>query len=604
MTILSRLLALVAVALLPAIAIQAYNEFDLRRTRQVEVQNQALSLAKLAAEEQQQIVQGIRQVLIALSELPAIKAKDAKACNAALTGMKSRFPAFLTLLVTDQNGQPFCFTNSDRKPVNVSSRAYFAEALKTRAFTVGEFSIGLSVPEKVIQFALPFYGNDGQIGGVIIAPLGLDWLADYIAQMGVPAGDALAITDRNGTYLARYPDNSQFVGKKLLPAGKGTQPGHGLAADLVDVDGVERIVGFSALGPDSGGLRVSFGLDKTRAFAEIQRRTRHDVLIITLSALIVLVLTLLGARHFVHRPLGLLVDAANQWRLGDDARRVNIHDRSEIAGVADAFNTMADALERRERELSDAKERAEDAADRLTMVFESTTDSVVIVDRDWCISFFNQRAWTQIAEGRELIGMKLQQALLDHPGVEKLTATFEKRCRTAVRSRSKPTALIAVSGMRSMRSLPAKVSRSSFETSPSTSMPWKRASSSRSSFIRARRWSRGSTDWRRGPRLQQPACRRAGWSFSRAPRTTAGALLRRNRPARDRGERAHRATALLLPAAQTQLGSGQRDLIAESKGASVEPSGEDARSRLRIDDRRGCARWTPHCWRSRCSTWR
>jgi hypothetical protein len=71
-TILSRLLLLVAVALLPAIAMQAYDEFDLRRARQVEVQNQALSLAELAAAEQQQIVQGIRQVLIALSELPSI----------------------------------------------------------------------------------------------------------------------------------------------------------------------------------------------------------------------------------------------------------------------------------------------------------------------------------------------------------------------------------------------------------------------------------------------------------------------------------------------------------------------------------------------------
>jgi hypothetical protein len=51
---------LVAVALLPAIGIQAYNEYDLRRARQVEVQNQALSLAKLAAAEQQQIREFVR----------------------------------------------------------------------------------------------------------------------------------------------------------------------------------------------------------------------------------------------------------------------------------------------------------------------------------------------------------------------------------------------------------------------------------------------------------------------------------------------------------------------------------------------------------------
>ncbi|TAI61473.1 ATP-binding protein [Bradyrhizobium sp. Leo170] len=415
MTIFSRLWMLLAVALLPAIAIQGYNEVELRRTRQVEVQNQALNLAKLAAKEQQQIVQGIRQVLIALSELPAIKAKDSKACNVALAGMKSRFPAFLTFLVADQNGQPFCDTDSDRRPVNVSGRPYFAEALKTGAFTVGEFSTGLSIHRKLVHFVLPFYGEDGRIGGVVIAPLGLDWLADYIARMDVPAGAALAITDRNGTYLARYPDNGKFVGKK--------EPilGHGLTADLIDVDGVDRIVGFSGLGPDSGGLRVSFGLDKMGAFAEIQRRTRHDILLITLSAMMVLVLTLLGARQFIHRPLGLLLDAANQWRLGDYSRRVNIRDKSEIAQVADAFNTMVDALERRERELSDAKERAEDAAARLTMVFESTTDSVVIIDRDWRISFFNQRAWTQIAEGRELIGMNLQEVLLDASNTEVLS---------------------------------------------------------------------------------------------------------------------------------------------------------------------------------------
>ncbi len=133
--------------------------------------------------------------------------------------MQPRFPAFLTFIVTDLDGRPFCDSNSDRKSVNVAARAYFASVLKTGAFTVGEFSIGLSVPRKVIQFALPFYGDDGRMSGVIIAPLGLDWLADYIAQKGAPAGAALAITDRNGMYLARYPDNGRFVGRKL-PAGK------------------------------------------------------------------------------------------------------------------------------------------------------------------------------------------------------------------------------------------------------------------------------------------------------------------------------------------------------------------------------------------------
>src|SRR5258706_1722535 len=395
---------------MPAIAIQAYNEFDLRRARQIEVQNQALSLAKLAAAEQQQIVQGIRQVLIAMSELPSIKTRDSQACDAYLAAIQQRFPAFIRFLVTDLNGRSFCNTNSDHRPINIAARPYFASILETCEFTVGEFSKGLATGRKIVQFALPFYGDDGRMGGVIVAGLNLDWLADYIARKGVPEGAALAITDRNGTYLARYPHNDRFVGTKM-PGEKYLKMDDRGAVDILNVDGVERIEGYSALQAVSGGLVVSFGLDKAQAFTEIQHRTQRGIFLIALSTSLVLVLTSLGARRFIHRPLGQLVDAANQWRLGEYARRVNIRDKSEIAWVADAFNTMAEALEHREQELSEAKEKAEEAAARITMIFESTTDSVAIIDRDWRISYLNRRASAQL--GNDLIGTRLKEAFPD-----------------------------------------------------------------------------------------------------------------------------------------------------------------------------------------------
>jgi signal transduction histidine kinase len=134
-----------------------------------------------------------------------------------------------------------------------------------------------------------------------------------------------------------------------------------------------------------------------------------------------------------------LVDVANQWRLGEFAQRVDIRGKSEIAQVADAFNTMADALEHREHELSEAKEKAEEAAARITMIFESTTDSVVIVDRDWRINYLNGRAWTQVAEGRNPIGAKLSEAFLEAGDTEIFSqlreavseqrpGSFEKHC--------------------------------------------------------------------------------------------------------------------------------------------------------------------------------
>src|SRR6201990_3511914 len=102
-SLLSRLLLLCAAAMLPAIAIQAYNEIDLRRTREVEVQDEALGLAKLAAAEQQQIAQGVREALIALSEVPAIKTKDVQGCNTYLSRIKRRYPEFISFIVVDMN---------------------------------------------------------------------------------------------------------------------------------------------------------------------------------------------------------------------------------------------------------------------------------------------------------------------------------------------------------------------------------------------------------------------------------------------------------------------------------------------------------------------
>jgi signal transduction histidine kinase/CheY-like chemotaxis protein/HAMP domain-containing protein len=425
--LLSRLFLLVAVALLPAIAIQSYNEFDLRRSRQMEVQEQALGLAKLAAAEQQQIVEGIRQVLIALSELPAVKAKDPQACSAYLSAIKRRYPAFLAFIVVDMNGQSFCTTNG--KKADVAGRADFVNAIRTGEFTVGGYSIGVLTGIKLIPFSLPFYDDGGHMAGAIITAISLDWLAKFVAQMAGTAGASLAITDRDGTYLARYPDNDHYVGRKM-PSDQYLRVDYPGTTTRRDLDGVERIIGYAPLQAESGGLFVTYGLDKAQAFGEIQRRTRRGALLIVLSTSLVLVLTWLGARRFIRRPLGQLVDAANEWRLGDYARRVPIqHECSEIAEVASAFNAMADALEERERELYDAKENAEDAAARITTIFESTPDCVVLIDRNWSISYLNENAKTQISG--DLVGMNLWHAFPDAVGTH-----IEERIRKAMSEQS------------------------------------------------------------------------------------------------------------------------------------------------------------------------
>src|SRR5579864_9286240 len=88
--ILPRLFALVLVAMLPALAIQAYNEIAGRQAREAEVRDDALRLALFAAGELDRIVEDGRTVLVATANLPALRELDGPACSAYVTSLQDR----------------------------------------------------------------------------------------------------------------------------------------------------------------------------------------------------------------------------------------------------------------------------------------------------------------------------------------------------------------------------------------------------------------------------------------------------------------------------------------------------------------------------------
>ncbi len=276
MTLMSRLAVLIATALLCVIAIQEYNVFP-ELLANFEIRDQAVNGAKIAAAEQRQVVERIQAMMVTLSEIPAVKSKDRLACNAYLTTMQSQFPALITFLVTDLSGVSFCDTNSDHRPINIAARPYFNTALQTGEFTVGKFATGLSTGQNVVQFALPFRDDGGRLAGVIVTALSLDWLGDYVARMDIPKGTVLAVMDESGTYLARSAEKDRFVGTRK-PGWKSVKLDERGAVDVLDVDAVKRVEGYSAVSAGSGKLVVSFGIDRNARVANVSREAGFGAL--------------------------------------------------------------------------------------------------------------------------------------------------------------------------------------------------------------------------------------------------------------------------------------------------------------------------------------
>ena len=114
-----------------------------------------------------------------------------------------------------------------------------------------------------------------------------------------------------------------------------------------------------------------------------------------------------GARRYIRDPVRALVAATERWRDGDYTARANLRGGgSELVALGRAFDAMAESLEAHDR----AREEAHAAARKVAEVFGCMTDSVFEVDRDWRITFMNERARIEVAQGQDQVGMNLWEA--------------------------------------------------------------------------------------------------------------------------------------------------------------------------------------------------
>lgn len=133
---------IVAVALVPALALQAYTEFDVRQIRQQLMEDEALRLLQLVSSQQHRIVDAAEQVLNVIAATPAVKDNDPEACRGLLAELLKASPRYSNASVIGLNGRIVCSPLPGDPSINVSDRPYFRSALKTGHFVVGEYVVG------------------------------------------------------------------------------------------------------------------------------------------------------------------------------------------------------------------------------------------------------------------------------------------------------------------------------------------------------------------------------------------------------------------------------------------------------------------------------
>jgi signal transduction histidine kinase len=370
-----RLFILVVIAVLPAILIQGYNEYDLRKARETDIRQRVIQITRQFGEEIGELREGARQLLIALGQLSAVRQHKTDACNKLFATLKSRYANYALLASADGNGKIFC-ASSTLSYSSVSDQPFFKRALANEGLAVGNYWIDPATGQKMIHFAVKFDDADGHPAGVVFAGLDLTWLSEHLKERGLSSTASILIADRRGNIVARLPHPEQLVGKNMRKSHEAIMDGDKSGwEEAKGVDGITRIFGFVPPALPPKDFFLSAGQSKAEAFAVIDEATRRGIALIVVGLLAAIVAAAIGGRKFLREPIQGLLEAADEWRRGNEAARVKVRNSgSEIDHLGTTFNAMADALGTRHA----AQKRAEEELRQLNATLESRVEERTI----------------------------------------------------------------------------------------------------------------------------------------------------------------------------------------------------------------------------------
>src|SRR5262245_50592265 len=105
----ARLLLLVLLAVIPALVLTLYTNFEERQLRKEQVQQQAMRLSRLVSADHERLIEDARRLLVNLARLPAVRAHNRTACNALLADLLAQHSSYANFAVIDvADGYAFC----------------------------------------------------------------------------------------------------------------------------------------------------------------------------------------------------------------------------------------------------------------------------------------------------------------------------------------------------------------------------------------------------------------------------------------------------------------------------------------------------------------
>lgn len=379
----TKLIIMIMAVALPLFAASLYHEFKELRRAGSAAQKRTLHQAHRISADVDTFLNGGEQILIALSENPAIKDQDWERCRAILSSLKLRYPYYENIFAIDRDGWVHCSAVKQDKPAYVRDRSYFQEVMKRGRFTLGEVQIGRVTKKPVVVMAYPVRDSSGSQTGMVGAAISLLRLQELFGHMELTGNAAVTLLDRKGRIIASTAEPESTVLKDVSEESwfkEIVKKGNGIFE--LRYSGEERLTAVSS--PSKANWYATVSVPSEEIYSPIRKYIMRSISFYLLILVLALALSwLLGKR--IASPLLKLADGARELSAGGLGINVEIKSGDELEYLARSFNQMSVEIKAREETLRSGEER-------FSSLVQSASDAIISADSRGMIISWNRGA--------------------------------------------------------------------------------------------------------------------------------------------------------------------------------------------------------------------
>ncbi len=367
-----RLGLLIVLAILPMFGLTLYSYMEERNFAISMVEGDVQQFAGSASAFQEQLIEGTRQLLVALARHPGVQDQDPLLCSRHFAEMFREYSRYANMGVVRLDGEPICLASPIPESASFKDLPWFQQTIESRALVIAAGHDEYTAGRAALNLSYPVMDGSGKIGAVAFAALDLEQLNQLTGEVQMPDETEFIMIDTKGNVLAYLPDPEKWVGKTLRePPLVSTILNKGQdIVELPGLDGRERLYAFTPLRSTvETGLYVGIGIPTTIAYSEANLTLARHLAGLALITVLALLAVWFGGDVLILRRVRALVNAARRLSSGDMKARTGLNaGAGELDQLARTFDEMAEALEQQATQLSQAETKYRTLVEQLPVI--------------------------------------------------------------------------------------------------------------------------------------------------------------------------------------------------------------------------------------------